>query len=325
MYTAAVVLWLDKHVSDFLRRFTNVTNQLACIVRSFENLEYLRVLAAVIVLVGVHLVEPFLSLTTSASTTWEKLREAFPQLHSDLTSTDPVSMLGLTEPAFSFVSKERYVSTLYHPDLLQPVKEIIEEFQPEVISMLKLLLPKLADGWCTQRGEIFDFGEGKDKENSLKLKDFDAEKLKDAPIHNLSSETAVGSVNYGLKVYGNKQLNVVSSSLVKASASQLLEGKTPTPEMKKLAGKDGEIPQILQKWKEKQDELRKQVVTDFSFAYLLILCPIICQMNNSPQPTSIIKMYLSNSFDVTVQNLVELRLVYQSFKSEMLSFLDKLT
>ena len=86
----------------------------------------------------------------------------------------------------------------------------------------------------------------------------DQEKLKKALIHNLSSERVVGSVNYGLKVYGAKQLKLVSSSLVKASASELMEGKKVTPEMRKLVRKDGEIPQILAKWEEEQKALQKK-------------------------------------------------------------------
>ena len=44
VYTALITLFLDKHVSDFLNKFSNITNCLACIIRSFEGLEYLRVL-----------------------------------------------------------------------------------------------------------------------------------------------------------------------------------------------------------------------------------------------------------------------------------------
>ena len=125
--------------------------------------------------------------------------------------------------------------------------------------MIKLLLPKLASGWAHQRGEIFDFGDGEGTENKLKVKQFEEEKLKGAPVNNLSSERAVGSVNYGLKIYGNKQLNIVSSSLVKSSASSLLQGETPTDAMRKMVRSDGAIPQILQKWEDKQKELRKEV------------------------------------------------------------------
>ena len=85
-YTAMVVLWLYKYGTKFLERFTNITNNPACILRSFESLEYLRVLAAVIVIIGVHLVEPYLSLTTSANTTWDTIFKAFPTLYNNLTT-----------------------------------------------------------------------------------------------------------------------------------------------------------------------------------------------------------------------------------------------
>ena len=78
VYTALITLFLDKHVSDFLAKFSNITNCLACIIRNFEGLEYLRVLAAVTVVIGVHLVEPYLSLTTSSTTTLDKFSESIP-------------------------------------------------------------------------------------------------------------------------------------------------------------------------------------------------------------------------------------------------------
>ena len=108
IYTALVTLFLDSHVSNFLSRFTNVTNSLACIIRSFEGLDYLRVLAAVIVVVGVHLVEPYLSLTTSSSTSCDKLENAFPTLYKNLTTTPPSKLLDLSSSTFSFISEERF-------------------------------------------------------------------------------------------------------------------------------------------------------------------------------------------------------------------------
>jgi hypothetical protein len=86
VYTGLISLYLDKHVSSFLSKFPNITNSLACIIRSFQELEYLRVLAAVIMIVGVHLVEPYLSLTTSFTTTWCDLVKAFPSLYRDPTT-----------------------------------------------------------------------------------------------------------------------------------------------------------------------------------------------------------------------------------------------
>ena len=260
-YTALVTLFLDKNVSEFLAQFTNITNCLACICRSFEGLEYLRVLAAVLVIVGVHLVEPYLHLTSSSATTWQTLVEAFPSLFNDLSSTKPELMLDLTTPAFSFVSKDRFQHCLYPSDLLQPTIEVIEQYRSEVCHCLQLLLPMLAKGWKQQRGELFDFGgvnNNKENDNPMKIKNLDQEKLENAPVHNLDSERAVGSVNYGLKVRGAKEIKAVSSSLVKAGASELMKGKSVTKDLKLMTRKGGALPEILAEWEKKQVELKKK-------------------------------------------------------------------
>ena len=130
-------------------------------MRSFDNLEYIRVMVAVIVVIGVHLLEPYLSLTTSSNTNYAKLCEAFPKLHNDLVSANPADLLDLSKPAFSFVSKERFDNCVYDTSFLQPTLDVISEFSKEVIEFLRILLPKLAQGWDLQRGTIFDFGSGK--------------------------------------------------------------------------------------------------------------------------------------------------------------------
>lgn len=257
-YTALITLYLDNHVTNFLGKFTNITNSLACIIRSFEGLEYLRVLAAVKVVVGVHLVEPYLSLTTSSSTSWEKLVQAFPTLYNDLTSTPPMNLLDLSSPAFSFISEERFKQCLYPTILLEPTLQVIQQYRGEVCRTLELLLPTLASGWERQRGDMFEFGNSAKDESTMKIKNMNQEKLEMAPVHNLDSERAVGSVNYGLKVRGAKELKAVSSSLVKAKAAELTEGKEVTKVMKNVMKKGGGVPQILEAWEEKQKKLKKE-------------------------------------------------------------------
>ena len=66
-YVAMVALWLNSHVRELLLKFTNITNSLACILRSFEDLEYVRVLASVAVIIGVHLIEPLSPWSPAAS------------------------------------------------------------------------------------------------------------------------------------------------------------------------------------------------------------------------------------------------------------------
>ena len=108
VYSCALANFLDSNVIGFLNKYTNITNSLAYVVRSFEEIEYLRNLSAVGVIIGTHLIEPFLSLTTSSQTTWEKLMTAFPTLYRDLTSVKSELILDLTKPAVSFIGQEKF-------------------------------------------------------------------------------------------------------------------------------------------------------------------------------------------------------------------------
>ena len=57
-----------------------------------------------------------------------------------------------------FVSVERFHSCRYSAELLEPSIQIIEQFRSEIILVLEVLLPKLAEGRARQRGTIFGFG-----------------------------------------------------------------------------------------------------------------------------------------------------------------------
>ena len=83
VYSCPIAIHLDEKVTQFLLKYDHITNQLACICRRFEDLEFVRVMAAIGVIVGMHLVEPFISLTTSTKTTRSKLEVAFKQLYTD--------------------------------------------------------------------------------------------------------------------------------------------------------------------------------------------------------------------------------------------------
>ena len=75
----------------------------------------------------------------------------------------------------------------------------------------------------------------------------DKAKLNKAPISNLASERHVGSVNNALAIHGANQLDLVSSSIVKSKAIDLIELK-PIDEFDKyrhLSKKDGDVLYIL--------------------------------------------------------------------------------
>ena len=84
-----------------------------------------------------------------------------------------------------------------------------------------------------------EFGEESyDQDNPMM--NLDQEKLKNAPVNNMDSERAVGSVNYGLKIRGAQEIKTVCSSLVKAKAADLMYGRKVTKDFKKMT-KRGEL------------------------------------------------------------------------------------
>ena len=120
--SCAVILYHIDDVGRFLAEFEYVTNQLGCIVRCFQGIEFLRVMYCVGALIGLHLVELlFLSLTAAVpvatSTTYSKLIPAFQQLCTDLSGTDVEKLLILDKPAFSFISESLFQQTYDRADI----------------------------------------------------------------------------------------------------------------------------------------------------------------------------------------------------------------
>ena len=92
-YCCLISIYLDGDILAFLDKYSSITNTLACIIRSFSTLDYVRILACVGVILGVHLIEPFLSLTSSTMTDYDDLMKAFPQLYSDFLTVNPELLL----------------------------------------------------------------------------------------------------------------------------------------------------------------------------------------------------------------------------------------
>ena len=260
IYLCAVLLYHDNHVWTYLQKYENVTNTLACVVRAFEDIDFLKIHCAVGALIGIHLVDPYLSLTTSTNVPYSKLTTAMRQLYHDLTTTNPGQLLNISKQAFQFVSDERFQNCFgsWPPELLESVKAFVNIHSDRVICVLKLVLPRCAEGFHLQRGSVFGFGTF-DPNSPMLVTNKNMSLLNKAPINNLASERHVGSVNYGLSVHGEHQLDCVSSGIVKAKSYDLVELK-PIDEFTKyrcLMKKDSSVQQILKRWSEKQESLMK--------------------------------------------------------------------
>ena len=106
MYLAAVVLHHQIHVQQFLGKYDSITNTLACIVCSFEGCGFISVLFAVTAVLGVHLMEPYLSVTYFDTPNYEDLIPIMQTLYEDLKNTPLESLLDITKPAFSFIDEK---------------------------------------------------------------------------------------------------------------------------------------------------------------------------------------------------------------------------
>ena len=106
---------------------------------------------------------------------------------------------------------------------------------------------------------MFEFGDVENLDCSMKISNYDKEKLKNAPVSNLSAERTVGAINYELKIRGNKELKAASSAHVKSKAANLIQGQAMDKKFETMTKKDGTFSSILRKWEENQNLLRQKV------------------------------------------------------------------
>ena len=138
----------------------------------------------------------------------------------------------------------------------------MEEHSDKVVSVLDILLPRLASGWELQRGDQFQFGSSPDPNANNQIANMNQVKLAKAPVNNLDPERAFGFFNYDLKLRGAKELAAASSAHVKGKGVALIEGVQMPAKFKKMTSAGGDLPLIMQEWEEKQLELRKEGMGD---------------------------------------------------------------
>ena len=80
------------------------------------------------------------------------------------------------------------------------------------------MLPKLADGFSTQRGKIFGFGpEAESQSTTFKISSATNEELQKfdtTATHNLGEERSVGLMNYEFGIRGKSNLETSSQKLI---------------------------------------------------------------------------------------------------------------
>ena len=92
----------------FMQKYDHIINTLTCIVRSFKHQEFLSVFCAVGVVIGIQIVQPYLSFTYFNPVTYGELIPTMQMLYDDLRTNDVTKLLDLLKPAFNCVSNETF-------------------------------------------------------------------------------------------------------------------------------------------------------------------------------------------------------------------------
>ena len=95
-------------------------------------MEFLRPFCVVGAILGIHLIEPFVTLTSSKHTTYDDLKIAFPRLYQNLLNSDITEFLQFERPALDFVSPSIFEAVKYPNEIIQSVFQVLDSYKPQV-------------------------------------------------------------------------------------------------------------------------------------------------------------------------------------------------
>ena len=215
-------------IKDYLEKNQNVINGISIIDRGFLDMEILKPIFCATSLMGVHITRPLMHILLDNETTYTNLGSIFTKLYNDLTVLQAHHFLQTSECVTSFSSSDVFKLTLPKPTILSSIEACLQEHRNEVRGLLVLFLHSFAKGLSTQKGSLFGFGPTANEDTGSLLKIASAsddvlEKLNTVPVHNLGEERSVGLVNYKMNIYGKRNLDTVSRSVILNKSSDLLE------------------------------------------------------------------------------------------------------
>ena len=206
------ISWLDT--------FSDVRNQLACFLRTTNNLMNMcKFLWAGVAFIGIHVTSPYMSMLVDHKTTPRELLNILPNLYHDLMQY-PKSMIDFKECAIPSLKKfflnplERETSP-YGSNVCLKVKEFTDKCNQELMDLyLKQICTKLAEILKRQRGDQYGFGDNPESE-MLVTKNMSESMLDDPDAsHTKSIENYFGNMDRGIKKSGPQGFNKVSNDLV---------------------------------------------------------------------------------------------------------------
>ena len=196
---------LVHHIDDiasYLDVYRNIANGIPILDRIFVEMTLLKPVFCAAALIGIYVTFPFQLFLAANETNYSTLLSAFPILCNELNAVNPEDVCTTTNQVFHFVSNDIFKNVIKHTKdvVLQSIATNVEVYKSEVANLLKLMLSRLADGFSTQRGNIFGFGA------TIKVSSATNEELQKLDItatHNLGEERSIGHVNYE---YEGKQI-----------------------------------------------------------------------------------------------------------------------
>ena len=236
---------------DFLEEHDYITNKLACLVRDALALEYIKIVAAVVAVIGIQLVTPFHALTISKGATHSNLKATFESLYHELNTNDVTeNFFELETPGFSSVSKDLFkdVKNNYGLGVVNSVKNIAKAHQNDCITLTKKILPQMAQVLAMQRGKYYGFG---DYPQEYPVFD-QCEDIDNTPVHNLQMERQCGDTDQRLKK--KVRLDAVARGTVLKETSKLRTNVTS--EYRKMGPVVTVMDEIKYQWKLRQEELQ---------------------------------------------------------------------
>ena len=209
--------WND--FNDFLDTHDYVTNKLACLVRDVINLEYIRVIIAVVAAIGTHLINPYHTKTINTDSTHSSLKEFFSELYSDLqTKKIDNQFFEFLSPVFGSISSRLFsaVKKKYCEDVVSAVKQTATIYIEDCTTLTNTLLPDLAETLSRQRGKYYGFGS---QPSEYTVFSQVVGNVDDTPVNNLQEERQCGDIDHRLKKKAN--LEAASRGAIFKSTSKL--------------------------------------------------------------------------------------------------------
>ena len=145
-------------IKSYLEKFSSVLSRLSIIDRSFLDMEVLKKKLSTTSLIGVHITGPYQYLLINVDTSYDSLLQAFPTLYKELNNIKGTDMLNTRRQIFNFVENNIFKKSLPKECILHSINSCMCEYKKEVVNILNVLFPMLAEGFSIQRGSLFGFG-----------------------------------------------------------------------------------------------------------------------------------------------------------------------